>query len=100
MDNWGVVLVISALIALFTSILGLVHKYVVAPSNLKHDKSIEQIDKLIITIVELNTSIKSLIETDKSHATLLVKHGEKINELDREFNRLDLEFGYFKDRVN
>lgn len=100
MTEWGVVGIIVTLIGLLATVLGLVHNYIVKPSNIKHEKSVEQIDKLIITMTELNASIKSMIETDKKHADILDKHANKLNELDRDFARMDLELGYIKKRTN
>ena len=57
-------------------------------------------DKLNLTMVQLNANLQNMLETDKLHSTTLKEHGAKIENLDKDFIRLDTTLSHFiKDRV-
>ena len=100
MTEWGLVVALATLLGLLSTILGLTYNYIVKPSNIKHEKSIEQMDKLNLTMVQLNANLQNMLETDKRHSLTLEKHEKKIDDLDKDFIRLDTTLTHFiKDRV-
>lgn len=100
MTEWGLVVALATLLGLLSTILGLTYNYIIKPSNIKHEKSIEQMDKLNLTMVQLNANLQNMLETDKRHSLTLEKHSLKIDDLDKDFIRLDTTLShYIKDRV-
>ena len=100
MTEQGLVVALATLLGLLSTILGLTYNYIVKPSNIKHEKSIEQMDKLNLTMVQLNANLQNMLETDKLHSITLKEHGAKIETLDKDFIRLDTTLSHFiKDRV-
>ena len=57
-------------------------------------------DKLNLTMVQLNANLQNMLETDKRHSLTLEKHALKIDDLDKDFIRLDTTLTHFiKERV-